>query len=56
MDKQQAVREAAAAVLEHGGPVCRTDPHVALDAMGRAYDAGATDADIRTEMARQRQD
>lgn len=54
MDKQQAVREAAAAVLEHGGPECRTDPHEPLDAMGRAYDAGATDAEIRAEIARQR--
>ncbi|MGW2261434.1 hypothetical protein ACWCXE_27070 [Streptomyces sp. NPDC001780] len=56
MDKDQAVREAARAVIEHGGPECRTDPHEPLEAMGRAYDAGATDADIRAEMARQRQD
>ncbi|MFJ2675109.1 hypothetical protein [Streptomyces sp. NPDC087525] len=55
MDKHEAVREAAAAVLEHGGPECRTDPHDPLDAMGRAYDAGATSDDIHTEMARQRQ-
>ncbi|WP_406324463.1 hypothetical protein [Streptomyces niveus] len=54
MDKQQAIVEAAEAVLEHGGPECRTDPREPLSAMGRAYDAGATDEDIRAEIARQR--
>ncbi|MFE2600130.1 hypothetical protein ACFXCZ_27185 [Streptomyces sp. NPDC059396] len=56
MDKTEAVREAAEAALEHGGPECRTDPVIPLDAMLRAYHAGATPDDIRAEMARQRQD
>lgn len=54
MDKQQAIAAAAAAVLEHGGPECRTDPHIPVEAMSQARDAGATDAEIRAEIARQR--
>ena len=54
MDKQTAVEKAAAELLEHGGPACRTDPHTALDAMARALDAGATHDDIAAEMRRQR--
>ena len=54
MDKQQAVQDAASAVLDHGGPECRTDPHLPLQAMGRALDAGATTEDIRIEISRQR--
>jgi hypothetical protein len=52
--KQDAVAEAARAVIEHGGPEWRTDPHIALEAMGRAYDLGATGDDIADEMRRQR--
>ena len=55
MDKQQAVQEAAQAVIAHGGPDCLTDPHIPLNAMGAALDAGATHADIAAEMNRQRQ-
>jgi hypothetical protein len=55
MDQQQAVQEAARAVIEHGGPDCLTDPHIPLEAMGRALDAGATHDDIAAEMRRQRQ-
>jgi hypothetical protein len=54
MDKQQAVQEAAREVLAHGGPDCLTDPHIPLNAMGAALDAGATHEDIATEMRRQR--
>ena len=54
MDQQQAVAEAARAAIEHGGPECRTDPHIPLEAMGRALDAGATHDDIAAEMQRQR--
>ncbi|MDX2700576.1 hypothetical protein [Streptomyces ipomoeae] len=51
---QQAIEEAALAVLEHGGPDCLTDPHTPLEAMGRALDAGATHDDIAAEISRQR--
>lgn len=54
MNKQEAIRAAAKAVIEHGGPECRTDPHIPLEAMGRAYELGATGDDIAAEMARQR--
>ena len=54
MDRDTAVREAAEAVLKHGGPECRTDPHGVLDALLDAYEAGATTNDVRAEMARQR--
>ncbi|MFF3547624.1 hypothetical protein ACFYXD_38055 [Streptomyces platensis] len=53
-DRQQAIEAAAAAVLEHGGPECRTNPKDVTAAMGRAYDLGATEADIRDAMRRQR--
>ena len=55
MDKDTAVKEAARAVLAHGGPECRTDPRGVMDAMGRALDADATHQDIAAEMRRQRQ-
>ncbi|MFE6079988.1 hypothetical protein [Streptomyces virginiae] len=54
MDQQQAVEEAARAVIEHGGPDCLTDPHIAVAAMGRAISLGATHSDIAAEMKRQR--
>lgn len=54
MDQQQAVTEAAAAVIAHGGPDQLTDPHIPLEAMGRAYDLGAQPEDIHAEMRRQR--
>ncbi|MFE3146620.1 hypothetical protein ACFXJ6_08140 [Streptomyces sp. NPDC059218] len=54
MNKQTAIENAARAVLAHDGPNALTDPHVALDAMGRALDAGATHDDIAAEMRRQR--
>ncbi|MER8083826.1 hypothetical protein ABTZ57_01355 [Streptomyces sp. NPDC094048] len=54
MDRQTAVEEAARAVLEHGGPNARTDPHAVVAAMGQAIDLGATHEDISAEMARQR--
>ncbi|MBD9721949.1 hypothetical protein PV755_09420 [Streptomyces caniscabiei] len=54
MDKQQAVQEAARAVIDHGGPDCLTDPHIPLNAMGAALTAGATHDDIAAEMKRQR--
>ncbi|MBD9723471.1 hypothetical protein PV755_45290 [Streptomyces caniscabiei] len=54
MDKQQAVQEAAQAVIAHGGPDCLTDPRIPLNAMGAALDAGATHGDIAAEMQRQR--
>ncbi|MFG2833146.1 hypothetical protein ACGFWI_37870 [Streptomyces sp. NPDC048434] len=53
-DLQQAIEEAAAAVLAHGGPECRTNPKVVTAAMGRAYDLGATEEDVRAAMRRQR--
>ncbi|MGA4954078.1 hypothetical protein [Streptomyces lydicamycinicus] len=53
-DLQQAIEEAAAAVLAHGGPECRTDPKIATRAMEQAFDLGATEADIRAAMRRQR--
>lgn len=52
--KQDAVQEAAAAVIAHGGPAALTSPHDTLAAMGRAYDTGATGDDITAEMRRQR--
>ncbi|MFI6700300.1 hypothetical protein ACIBJC_15205 [Streptomyces sp. NPDC050509] len=55
MDKTGAVREAAKAVLEHGGPEHRTDPLIPTRAIGAALNLGATHDDIRAEMARQRQ-
>ncbi|MGK5497556.1 hypothetical protein [Streptomyces sp. URMC 125] len=55
MSRQQAVEEAACAVITHGGPECRTDPHIPVEAMGRALDAGATHDDIAAEMRRQRE-
>lgn len=55
MDQQQAVTEAAAAVIAHGGPDQLTDPHVPLEAMGRALDAGASHDDIAAEMQHQRE-
>ncbi|MHB9857637.1 hypothetical protein [Streptomyces sp. YIM S03343] len=54
MDKQTAVEKAAAELIAHGGPACRTDPHIPLDAMGVALDAGATHDEIAAEMRRQR--
>lgn len=54
MDTQQAVQDAARAVIEHGGPECLTDPHIPLEAMGQALDAGATHDDIAAEIQRQR--
>jgi hypothetical protein len=54
MDKQTAVRAAARAVIEHGGPDCRTDPNIPTEAMGDALEAGATHEDIAAEMRRQR--
>lgn len=54
MDRQQAIEAAARAVIEHGGPECRTDPHIACDAMKTALDLGATHDDIEAEMKRQR--
>lgn len=54
MDKQTAIETAAAELLAHGGPACRTDPHIPLDAMRAALDAGATQDDIAAEMRRQR--
>ncbi|MFE4691246.1 hypothetical protein ACFRH6_14450 [Streptomyces sp. NPDC056749] len=54
MDRQTAVEAAAREVLAHGGPDALTDPHAALDAMGRALDAGAMHEDIAAEMRRQR--
>jgi hypothetical protein len=54
MDRQQAIQAAAREVLAHGGPDCLTDPHIPLNAMGAAIDAGATHDDIAEEMARQR--
>ncbi|MFB7597238.1 hypothetical protein [Streptomyces sp. NPDC056160] len=52
--KQAAIEEAARELLAHGGPDCRTDPHVPLEAMKRAQEAGATADEIATEMRRQR--
>lgn len=53
-EKSAAIAEAAAAVIEHGGPDSLTDPHVAVEAMGRALDLGATHRDIAEEIHRQR--
>ncbi|MEE4598238.1 hypothetical protein V2J94_41455 [Streptomyces sp. DSM 41524] len=52
--KTAAVAEAAREVLAHGGPECRTDPKQVMRAMGRAYDLGATEDDVKAEMRRQR--
>jgi hypothetical protein len=54
MDRQQAIENAARAVIEHGGPDCRTDPRTVTDAMTAALDLGATHDDISAEMKRQR--
>ncbi|MFD9569976.1 hypothetical protein ACFWBI_09040 [Streptomyces sp. NPDC059982] len=54
MDRQQAVTEAARAVIEHGGPECRTDPQIPCAAMDHALSLGATHEDIQAEMRRQR--
>jgi uncharacterized protein (DUF433 family) len=54
MEQQTAVEAAARAVIEHGGPDCLTDPHIPVEAMGHALDAGATHDDIAAEMRRQR--
>lgn len=54
MDRQQAIETAAREVLAHSGPDCLTDPHIPLNAMGAALDAGATHTDIAAEMQRQR--
>ncbi|MCZ1006351.1 hypothetical protein [Streptomyces lydicus] len=55
MDRQQAIEAAARAVIEHGGPECRTDPKGVLDAMNAALDLGASHGDIEAEMKRQRE-
>ncbi|MGW0736337.1 hypothetical protein [Streptomyces sp. NPDC002851] len=52
--EQSAVEAAAEAVLGHGGPECRTDPHTVLDAIGAALKAGSTHDDIAAELRRQR--
>ncbi|PNG97017.1 hypothetical protein [Streptomyces malaysiensis] len=52
--KEEAVREAAIAVLEHGGPACLTDPKAVMRTLGRAYDLGATQDDVIAEMKRVR--
>ncbi|MFJ3084749.1 hypothetical protein ACIPJG_34060 [Streptomyces halstedii] len=54
MDRQTAIEEAAREVLAHGGPEARTDAHTVVAAMDQALNAGATHADIATEMRRQR--
>lgn len=54
MDKQTAIEQAAREVLAHGGPDCLTDPRQVTAAMERAFDLGATETDITTEMRRQR--
>ena len=54
MDRQQAIEAAARAVIEHGGPECRTDPRAVSDAMAAALDLGAMHDDITAEMKRQR--
>jgi hypothetical protein len=54
MTKEQAVQAAAAAVLDHGGPLALTDPKIGLQLMGEALDLGATHRDITDEMKRQR--
>ena len=54
MEKQQAVQDAARAVIEHGGPDCLTDPHIPLEAMNRALEAGASHHEIAAEIRRQR--
>lgn len=50
--QQKAVHEAAEAVLDHSGPDAHTDPNIAVDAMGRAIDTGATHRDIAAEIGR----
>lgn len=54
MDRRQSVEEAAREVLAHGGADCLTDPHIPMEAMKRALDAGATPEDIAAEIRRQR--
>lgn len=54
MTKQEAIEAAAKAVIEHGGPLQLTDPHIATGAMGTALSLGATHEDIRQAMRRQR--
>ncbi|MEU9400562.1 hypothetical protein [Streptomyces sp. NPDC048242] len=54
MDRQTAVQDAAREVIAHGGPDCRTDPHLATTAMRHALDLGATHDDIAAEIHRQR--
>ncbi|WP_262703818.1 MULTISPECIES: hypothetical protein [Streptomyces] len=51
--KEEAVCEAAIAVLEHGGPACLTDPKTVMQTLERAYDLGATQDDVIAEMRRQ---
>lgn len=52
MNKQEAIREAAEAVVAHGGPDCLTDPRAVLGLMHAAYDAGATPDEIGAEIRR----
>jgi hypothetical protein len=52
--RDQLVEAAAKAFIEHGGPECRTDPHIALRLGAQALDLGATHKDITDEMKRQR--
>ncbi|BFP50153.1 hypothetical protein KCMC57_65210 (plasmid) [Kitasatospora sp. CMC57] len=54
MTKDEAIREAAAATLAHGGPLTLTDPHISLNLVGEAIELGATHKDIENEMKRQR--
>ncbi|MEW5529438.1 hypothetical protein [Streptomyces virginiae] len=54
MTRDQAVEEAAREVIAYGGPEALTDPHIALRAIGRALDLGATHRDIENAMKKLR--
>ncbi|GAA3121885.1 hypothetical protein [Streptomyces echinatus] len=53
-DKQKAVEEAARECLAHGGPDCLTNPRIPMEAIKRAFAAGANSDEIAAEMRRQR--
>lgn len=54
MTRQDATTHAAREVIAHGSPIPGPDPDRAGRALDQALAAGATLADIATEIARQR--
>lgn len=50
--KDQLIEDAAREVIAHGGPAWLTDPKQVMNAMRAAYNAGATEDDIKAAMKR----